>query len=267
MTARLRRRPELVSVPAFAVAVIGGWELVVRLFQVSAYVLPPPSSIVGALVRGFATAIDSREGYVLHTAYTAAETLLGFLLGTLTGILLGTLLSQFRLLEKTLLPFIVGFQSLPKVAVAPLFLIWFGFGLTSKVLIAALITFFPLLVNSLVGLHSVPEDRLDLMRVLSASRWQTFRLVQFPTALPFIFAGLELGVVYSLIGAIVGEFLGGERGLGVLIMQMNLVADIAGVFSALVILATLAILLHVVIRNIERRVLFWAPRAWHQTGA
>jgi len=267
MKPRLRRRPELVSVPVFAVAVVGGWEFVVRLFGVSAYVLPPPSSIVMALARGFNTPIGSREGFLLHMGYTGAETVLGFLMGSLTGILLGTLLSQFQLLEKTLLPFIVGFQSMPKVAVAPLFLIWFGFGLESKVLIAALITFFPLLVNSLVGLHSVPEDRLDLMRVLSASRWQTFQMVQFPTALPFVFAGLELGVVYSLIGAIVGEFLGGERGLGVLIMQMNLVADIAGVFAALVILSSMGILLHVVIRRVERRVLFWAPREWQQTGA
>jgi NitT/TauT family transport system permease protein len=267
MTARLRERPELVSVPAVAIVLVVGWELAVRLLKVPAYVLPPPSRIVVALVRGFATPVGSREGYLLHTAHTGAETLLGFLLGSATGILLGTALAQSRLLEKTFLPFIVGFQALPKVAVAPLFLIWFGFGLTSKVLIAALITFFPLLVNSLVGLRSVPEDRLELMRVISASRWQTFRMVQFPTALPFIFAGLELGVVYSLIGAIVGEFLGGESGLGVLIMQMNLVADIAGVFSALLILSTLAILLHVVIRSVERRVLFWAPREWRQTGA
>jgi len=244
----------------FTVGIFLLWELAVRLFNIPSFIIP---SLSAALAK-IPAHPGALAGHVLTTLY---ETLLGFLLGTLTGILLGTLLSQFRLLEKTLLPFIVGFQSMPKVAVAPLFLIWFGFGLTSKVLIAALITFFPLLVNSLVGLHSVPEDRLDLMRVLSATRWQTFRMVQFPTALPFVFAGLELGVVYSLIGAIVGEFLGGERGLGVLIMQMNLVADIAGVFAALVILSSMGILLHVVIRKVERRVLFWAPREWQQTGA
>jgi NitT/TauT family transport system permease protein len=257
----IRERPEMVLVPLTFVAIVGLWEGAVRYFRIPLYFLPAPSLIAEALYRGFATELAALDGFWIHIAYTALECLGGFAMGSALGILLGTVVSQFELMEKTLMPYLVGFQTLPKVAIAPLFIIWFGLGITSKLVLAALITFFPLLINSIVGFKSTEQDRIDLMRSLAASGWQIFFLVKFPSALPFIFAGLEMGIVYSLIGAIVGEFIGGEMGLGVLIMQLNLAMDIAGVFATLVILSVLGIAFHVAIQALERRVLFWSPKA------
>lgn len=256
----VRERPELVLVPLTFVVLVALWEGAVRYFKIPLYFLPAPSLISEALYRGFATDLRALDGFWIHILYTALECLGGFALGSALGILLGTVVSQFELVEKTLMPYLVGFQTLPKVAIAPLFIIWFGLGVTSKLVLAALITFFPLLINSIVGFKSTEQDKIDLMRSLAASEWQIFILVKFPNALPFIFAGLEMGIVYSLIGAIVGEFIGGEMGLGVLIMQLNLAMDIAGVFATLVILSVLGIAFHVAIQALERRVLFWSPK-------
>jgi len=256
----IRERPEVALVPCTFVIFIGLWEWAVRFFKIPLYFLPAPSLIAEALYRGFATDLRALDGFWVHIAYTTAECLGGFFIGSLLGVLLGTLISQFELIEKTLMPYVVGFQTLPKVAIAPLFIIWFGLGITSKLVLAALITFFPLLVNSIVGFKSTEQDKIDLMRSLAASEWQIFTLVKFPNAFPFIFAGLEMGIVYSLIGAIVGEFMGGEMGLGVLIMQLNLAMDIAGVFATLAILSVLGIAFHVAIQALERRVLFWSPK-------
>jgi NitT/TauT family transport system permease protein len=149
------------------------------------------------------------------------------------------------------------FQSLPKVALAPLIVVWFGLGLSSKVVNAALIAFFPLMVNTIVGLRSAEEDRVNLMRSLDASEWQIFWMLRLPGALPFIMAGLEVAMIFSLIGAIVAEFVGAQAGLGMLIQTMNFSADVAGVFSILLILSILGLILNQAIIIVRRRVLFW----------
>src|SRR5262249_474274 len=133
----------------------------------------------------------------------------------------------------------------------------FGFGISSKVIIAGTVAFFPVLVNVIVGLKTVDAAKLDLMRSLRASRWQTFRLVTFPNALPFVFAGLDIAIVFSVLGAIVGEFVGAQRGLGNLILQFNVTLDIAGVFAVLVLLAVLGIALHLAIQALQHPVIFW----------
>jgi len=156
-----------------------------------------------------------------------------------------------------LFPYVVAIQTLPKIAVAPLVLIWVGVGLESKVVIAAMVSFFPMLVNTIVGLKSTPADKIDLMRSLSASRWKIFWYVQLPEALPFIFAGLNVGIVLSVLGAIVGEFIGAKVGLGYLILQMNYIMDIAGMFAALVVLGVMGILLNSGMQYVRRRVIFW----------
>ena len=143
---------------------------------------------------------------------------------------------------------------------------WLGFGLSSKVVIAALVAFFPILVIVIVGLKTVDAGKLDLMRSLDASRWQTFRHVAFPNALPFVFAGLDIAIVFSVLGAIVGEFVGSQRGLGNLILQFHTSLDIAGMFAVLLLLAALGVGLHLVIQVIQRRVIFWA-QADHVIGA
>jgi NitT/TauT family transport system permease protein len=260
-------RPEAVLVPAVFVVVIILWELSVWLFTIPIYLIPAPSAIGKALWVGLHEPLTSPQGFYLHAGYTILESLIGFAAGSGLGIVLGALMAQFALLEKTVLPYVVAFQSLPKVAIAPLFVIWFGFGIESKAVIAALISFFPLLINTSVGLKSVEQDRIDLLRSLAATRWQIFRIVKVPSALPFIFAGLDMAIIYSLLGAVVGEFVGGQRGLGVVILQLNFNMDIAGVFATLAILAVIGIAMDISIRWIERRTVFWVRREERIIGA
>jgi NitT/TauT family transport system permease protein len=154
----------------------------------------------------------------------------------------------------------VSIQSLPKVAIAPLIIMWFGFGIESKLAVVALITFFPILINTLSGLAIIDEQRMDLMRALLANRWQTFLYVRLPSAAPTIFAGLNVAIVLALTGAIVAEFVGAQRGLGVLLMQSQTNLDTAGMFAILVLLAGIGLVANVSIRRIERSVLYWAKR-------
>ncbi len=233
-------------------ATVGLWEALVRLLGIPVFVLPTPSGIAAALWRGITSLV-----YVDNLWATVEETILGFVVGSLLAFLLGTGVALSRRFEYYLYPFIVMFQSLPKVALAPLIVVWFGLGLTSKVVNAGLIAFFPLMVNTIVGLRSADEDRVDLMRSLAATPAQIFWMLRLPGALPFLMAGLEVAMVFALIGAIVAEFVGAQQGLGMLIQNLNFNADVAGVFSILLILSLLGLLLNQAILLVRRRVLFW----------
>ncbi|MEP9377183.1 ABC transporter permease [Aquabacter sp. CN5-332] len=228
-------------------------------FAVPDYVLPRPSQIFMSLVRGFAPPFLSPSQYYINIATTLTEALASFVLGSAFGILAGTLVVEFKGVRRLALPYVIGLQSVPKVALAPLFVVWFGFGIESKILLGVLLTFFPLLINTAAGLSSVERDRIELMSSLKAKRWTTFRLVKFPSALPYIFAGLEMAAVYSILGAVVGEFVGGNSGLGVLILSRNAALDIAGSLAALVILAVMGIALQRSVAFARSRMLFWAP--------
>jgi NitT/TauT family transport system permease protein len=249
---RFRLNPEMLLVPAFAVIVIGGWELACRWLNVSDFVLPAPSQIVLALYQGFQTG-----QFVIGLQATLTAILLGFLFSAVSAFVLGTLISQIRLIELTIFPYVVAIQTLPKIAIAPLIMLWVGVGIESKIVIAAMVSFFPMLVNTIVGLKSTPEDKIDLMRSLSANRWKIYWYVQLPEALPFIFAGLNIGIVLSVLGAIVGEFVGAKAGLGYLILQMNYNMDIAGMFAALVVLGIMGIVLNAVMQFARRKIVFW----------
>lgn len=235
-------------------ASIGLWEAVVRGFDIPAFILPPPSQVAMALWRGFASGL-----YLQHLAHTLLETMLGFVAGSALGLILGTLVAMSRPVEFFLYPYIVMFQSLPKVALAPLIVVWFGLGLTSKVINAALIAFFPLLVNTMVGLRSADEERVSLMRSLAASERQIFWMLRLPNALPFVMAGLDIAMIFALIGAIVGEFVGATAGLGMLIQSMNFTMDVSGQFSVLLVLSFVGLGLSRAIQLVRRRVLFWDP--------
>ena len=245
-------RPEMILVPAFAVFVIGGWELACRSLKISDFLLPAPSDITIALYKGFLSG-----QFVVGLFATMSAVVLGFLASAAAAFLLGTLISQVRLIELTLFPYVVAIQTLPKIAIAPLILIWVGVGIESKVVIAATVSFFPMLVNTIVGLKSTPQDKIDLMRSLSSSRWKMFWYVQLPEALPFIFAGLNIGIVLSVLGAIVAEFVGAKAGLGYLILQMNYNMDISGMFAALVVLGMMGIVLNSAMTFARRRIVFW----------
>src|SRR6266403_5294043 len=233
---------------------LAGWEGAVRLLAVPIYIVPPPSRVAVALWRGFASGL-----YLRHLGYTLAETVLGFLLGAALGFSLGVAVASSRYFEYFVYPYIVMFQSLPKVALAPLIVIWFGLGLASKVVNAALVAFFPLMVNTMVGLKSADEDRVSLMRSLAASDSQIFWMLRLPNALPFVMAGLDVAMLFALIGAIVAEFVGAQRGLGMLIQSMNFNMDVSGQFSILLILSFVGLVLNRGIMLIRKRVMFWDP--------
>lgn len=230
------------------------WELIVRFFEVPIFIFPAPSKVAEALWRGFSTGL-----YQKHLYHTLLETVLGFLLGAALGFFLGTVVALNRYVEYFFYPYIVMFQSLPKVALAPLIVVWFGLGLKSQVVNAALVAFFPLLVNTIVGLKSADEDRMNLMRSLAASESQIFWILRLPNALPFVMAGLDVAMIFALIGAIVAEFVGARAGLGMLIQSMNFNMDVSGQFSVLLILSIVGLLLNRCILLIRRRVLFWDP--------
>ncbi len=246
-------RNALLTIALFVTSV-GLWEVTVRALAIPTFILPAPSAVAVALWRGFASGL-----YLQHLYHTLLETLLGFLVGSALGLALGTAVALNRYVEFFLYPYIVMFQALPKVALAPLIIVWFGLGLTSKVINAALVAFFPLLVNTMVGLRSADEERVSLMRSLAATERQIFWMLRLPSSLPFVMAGLDVAVIFALIGAIVAEFVGAQAGLGMLIQSMNFNMDVSGQFSVLLILSVVGLLLNRGLSFVRRRVLFWDP--------
>jgi NitT/TauT family transport system permease protein len=239
-----------------AVLVLSLWVGYVELWDLPSYFLPHPVDVA----RKFAALIGS--GLLLeHAAATLQEVVLGFALGTSAAIVLGTLISRSRFAEQVLRPYIVASQTTPTLVLAPLFLVWFGFGLTSKVLIAAIICFFPLLVNVMIGFRSVGEAERRLFRSLQASAWQTFVRLEAPSAAPFVFAGLRITSLLSVIGAVVGEFVGARAGLGYLAITAagNLETEI--LFSAVFSLMLMGLAFYGLITLLERRILFWHQSA------
>lgn len=242
------------SIPSIAVtlALIIAWELVVDLLAIPAYILPPPSVVVVRIWQDLAT------GLILpHFWLTLVEVVLGFLLAALFGIILGTAVGLVPALERAFYPILLAFQTVPKVAVAPLIIIWFGYGVPSKTVMAALIAVFPILVNVISGLKTTDRRRLLLMRALNASPLQTYIKVHVPSMLPYLVAGFEVGIVFSLIGAVVGEFVGSSVGLGSLIIQRQATVDVAGVFSALTYLSAMGLVLSLAMKIVSDRMTFW----------
>ncbi|MFV0677044.1 ABC transporter permease [Variovorax sp. tm] len=240
-------------------ALLGSWEAGVRLFKVPQHLVPPVSDILVALWRGLATGPLAKDGFWYHGGVTVTEILLGFLVGSGVGLAIGIVVSQMPRVEALLEPYVAALQSVPKVAVAPIIVVWLGFGIGSKVMIICLLTFFPVLVTSIAGFKAVDPDRIDLLRSLSATQWQIFRKAKFPSALPYIFAGLNMAAAFSVVGAVVGEFVGAQAGLGVLILQMEAQADTGGSFAVCVVLSVIGIVMTDLLRRIQRRVLHWMP--------
>jgi ABC-type nitrate/sulfonate/bicarbonate transport system permease component len=248
-----RQRWELVFVPVGMVAFIGLWALVRWLGDYPTYVLPAPGEV---WARFLVVAADGSLWY--HSVVTLTEILGGLALGLATATLLGYLLAKSPVVERFLSPYIVASQSIPIVALAPLLIIWFGFGLFSKALVCALTIFFPVLINTIVGLRSVEQDLADLMRSLEATRWQVFRLLEVPAALPVFLGGLKIGVTLSVIGAVVGEFAQSDRGLGFLVNLANRgLFDTPLMFVAFFVLMTIALGLYGLVSGLEALLLAW----------
>ncbi len=256
----MTRAPTWLLSAILAVVLLALWEGAVRLFAIPVIVIPPPSAVAAALWQGF-----GNGELVANFWITLAEVVLGFIAGAAFGLVAGALIGLFPLLERTLYPYIVAFQTVPKVAIAPIFVVWFGFGIASKVVITATIAFFPVLANTIMGLRAAPAEQVDLMLALTASRWQVLRMVRFPQALPYVFVGLDVAIVLAVIGAIVGEFVGAQGGLGFLILQHDFNFDMPGVFAILVLLSALGTGLHWIVTATQRRVVFWLHDPAHRT--
>jgi NitT/TauT family transport system permease protein len=242
-----RRRLEIVLVPVGMAAFLGLWALVGYVGGYPAFLLPTPGQVWARFV---AVAGDGTLWY--HTSVTLVEILGGLALGLTAATVLGYLLAKFKPVERFLSPYIVASQSVPIVALAPLLIVWFGFGLFSKMLVCALTIFFPVLINTIVGLRSVEENLADLMRSLQANRWQTFRYLEVPAALPVLLGGLKVGVTLSVIGAVVGEFAQSDRGLGFLVNLANRgLFDTPLMFVALFVLMTIALGLYGLVSGAE----------------
>lgn len=240
---------------SLAVAVFVLWELVCRAFDVSPLVLPAPSAIIAKLY-----AITASGTIWPHLWATLVEILVGFVAGVAAGLLFGALVSLIPAVERLVYPYLVALQTLPKVAIAPLFIIWFGYGLTSKIVITALVCFFPVLVSVVAGFHATDRDQIDMMRAFGATELQTLMRLRIPSALVLIFAGLEVAAVLAVIGAIVGEFVGAQVGLGYLIVALNFSLDVPGVFAVLFVLSAIGLAMHGMMKFAARRYIFWIRR-------
>jgi len=249
---RRRRRDALVlntARVAVLVAALVVWHL--ASLATSPLILPGPVSVATQLVRSWGV-------IVTNLWVTLGEIGLGFAAGSAIGVVIGTAIAHSRRLERILRPYIATSQAVPKAALAPLFVLWLGFGVGPKVTIAALISFFPLLENTIVGLRRVDPDALKLFASLGASPWQVFVKLRLPHGLPYILTGLKVGIVFATVGAVIAEFVTSNRGLGALIMQAQGNFDTRLMFAVIIVLTVMGVVLYEILQLVER----WALRTW-----
>jgi NitT/TauT family transport system permease protein len=247
---RSRTQPWLILVSL--AAALAAWALLTHFANLPAFILPSPGQVA---VRFWEALKDG--SLLIHTGVTLSEVLLGLLTGTIFAMTLGYAVAKSRMFERLVAPYLVASQAIPIVAIAPLLVIWFGPGVFSKVLICSLIVFFPVLVNTVIGVRAVPASLHDLMGSLRASRLQTLRYLELPAALPVLLAGLRIGAALSVIGAVVGELVGSSRGLGFLVNLARGQYDTALVFVAVITLITMALTLYGIVTLLEIRFLKW----------
>ena len=247
-----QQRMDYLLIPLALLIFLGLWELTVRLGNYPPFILPSPGRVYAKFL-----SVASDGTLWRHTQITLVEIFGGLALGLTAATSLGYILAKSRSIERILSPYIVASQSIPIVALAPLLVIWFGFGSLSKVLVCALTLFFPVLVNTIVGIRSAEKDLMDLMRSLEATRWQIFTMLEVPAALPVLLGGLKVGVTLSVIGAVVGEFVGADRGLGFLVNLARGLFDTPLMFVALFTLVTIAISLYATVAALEGLLLSW----------
>lgn len=241
--------PRIISAFTFVLCLLI-WELAARYGFIAEYILPSPSSIVGEIV-------NSRQLLATHTIVTATEIVLGFALALILGVVFAALMVWFSPIEPIVYPWLIVSQVIPKVAIAPLLLMWLGFGLLPKVIVAFSVAFFPIVVDTMVGLRSVERDPIFLLRSMGAGPLAVFWHVRMPTALPHLFAGMKVAITLAAVGAIVGEFVGSNTGLGYLLLFANGNVDSKLLFASLTVISALALLLYWFVSALERALLGW----------
>ncbi len=234
------------------VLVLAVWQLICMLWKIPQAVLPTPANVLAALVKFWPALLE--EGWV-----TMKATMYGFFLALLLGIPIAVAVSSFRWIHLMFYPLLVALQAVPKVALAPILLVWLGTGMESKLAIAWLVAFFPIVVDTAAGLQSTPRDLMELSRSLKSSRWQTFYMVQFPAALPFVITGAKVAVTLAVIGAVIGEFVGSSDGLGFLLLSATSQINTSLAFAALFALSVLGMLAYLLVVIVEKLLSPWLP--------
>jgi len=256
---RRARISALVYPVAVLIVLLALWEAGVRLLHVPVYLLPPPTLIVASMF--------TRSGLLLMHAWTTlVEILAGYALSLLVGVPLALATFLWPAFSRSVYPLLVSSQAVPKMAIAPLFIVWFGFGLLPKVLIAFLIAFFPIVIGTVIGLQGIEPEKIHLARSMGFSPTQTFLRIRLPSALPSVFGGLKIAITLAVVGAVVGEFVGGDAGLGYLLLSANGSMDTPLLFAGLAWLTLIGVALYAAIEVIERLMLPW-HRALHEHSA
>lgn len=248
----LKEHANWITTPALFAGMLAAWHFYVVAFSVSAMILPSPFEVFNALIKILS---DARTlGHVWITFY---ETVMGFLAALVVGVILGAMLGKIQWLERTLNPFIVALQVMPKVALVPLFIVWFGFGPTSKIIMSAVLAFFPIMSNTILGIKSVDRGHRELMVSLNASPWRTLIELELPSALPYLLTGAEIGIVLAIIGAIVGEYLGGSQGLGHMAVATMNAFDVQAMFAVIFLLTFMGFFLYFIVVSARQFITPW----------
>jgi NitT/TauT family transport system permease protein len=231
---------------------LGLWQLAINVFNPPPYIIPSPTAL-GLALWSAATDIN----LWINISVTAEEVAIAFVVAAFLAGAMGLWVTESRIAERIILPYVIAIQAVPKVAIAPLIIIWFGFGIGSKIVIAAMLAFFPIFVNVVTGFKAIDQRQMMLMRSLCASRWQIFFKLRLMTACPYIFAGLQIAAVLASLGAIVGEFVGAKQGIGSMIIRSQTEMDVANVFVGVVALSLMVSVLHAAVKIVSKKVVFW----------
>lgn len=234
----------------FFVLVVAIWEIAAIAFDFNILILPAPSDIAKSLVTDF-------EQIIYHTSITMLEAVMGFTLGSIVAYLIAISFIYFPVVEKTIYPYAISFKAVPLIAIAPLLVLWLGNGYLSKIVMSALVAFFPVLVNAANGLKSVDSNNLELMRGLAASKWQTLIKLRIPASLGYTFSGLKIATTLSVVGAIIGEFTGSSEGIGFLINNASYYLQTPQMFASIFMISICSILFFLSVSFLEKKIVFW----------
>lgn len=230
------------------VALIAIWFAVVRYGHVPSFIMPSPGATIATLGGG-------NYAWTANTLVTASEIFGGYVLAVVVGVIVAIAFSWSETAEAAAMPLLVSLNMIPKVALGPLFIVWFSYGIFPNMIMAFSLSFFPILLNTVRGFREVEPELLDLVRALRSSKWQTFTKIQLPSALPYIFSGMKVGAILAVAGAIVGEFLGSSRGLGYLMLQVQVSLDTAAMFMAVILITLIGVALYGMVLGLERAVI------------
>lgn len=244
------RLKESITPISFFVGILLIWEIVVSVTNYPEYLLPKPTRIINQLITNF-------DSLLLHTGITMSEAVIGFIIANTLAFLAAVVFAHSKTIEKGLYPYAVALETTPIIAMAPLLILWFGTDIGSKIVAAAIVAFFPMLVNTVKGLKAIDEETLDLFRSLFANKWQIFIKLRLPNALPYIFSALKTSAALSVIGAIVGEFVGANKGIGYVILISTYHMETVKMFTGIIMSAVAGMLFFWVVGLIEKKVVFW----------